>query len=93
MAAEQIVPVVESDEDLVFRIRNGNAEAFEELYERFFKRIYHFVDKRIRNPADTEEIVQEAFINIFRSLGSYRGDSPFSAWVFGVTRRTIAGRF
>jgi RNA polymerase sigma-70 factor (ECF subfamily) len=93
LAAEQITPIVDSDEDLVVRARNGDAEAFEELYERFFKRVYHFVDRRIRNSADTEETVQEAFINIFKSIESYRGDSPFSAWVFGVTRRTIAGRF
>jgi RNA polymerase sigma-70 factor (ECF subfamily) len=93
LAAEQIELIGDSDEDLVLRARDGDAEAFEELYERYFKRVYLFVDKRLRNSADAEETVQEAFINIFRSISSYRGDSPFSAWVFGVTRRTIAGRF
>ncbi len=93
MAAGQVVLVVDSDEELVFRVRDGDEHAFEELYERFFKRVYLFVNKRLRNPADTEETVQEVFINVFNSIGSYRGDATFSAWVFGVTRRTIAGRF
>ena len=93
MAAGQLVPVVESDEALALRVTQGDERAFEEIYERFFKRVYRFVDRRLRNPADTEETVQEIFINIFNSIGGYRGDAPFGAWVFGVTRRTIAGRF
>lgn len=93
MAAGQLAPVADSDEALVERIRLGDEQAFEELYERFFKRVFLFVDKRLRNPADTEETVQEVFINIFNSIEGYRGDAPFGAWVFGLTRRTIASRF
>ncbi len=93
MAAGQLVPVAESDEAVVLRVTQGDEAAFQEIYERFFKRVYLFVDRRLRNPADTEETVQEVFINIFNSIGGYRGDAPFAAWVFGVTRRTIAGRF
>ena len=93
MAAGQLAPAAESDEALVLRITHGDEAAFKEIYQRFFKRIYVFVDKRLRNPADTEETVQEVFINVFNSIGGYRGDAPFAAWVFGVTRRTIAGRF
>ena len=86
-------PEVETDEQLIARIRGGDEAAFQLVYERFFKRVYLFVDKRLRNPADTEETVQEVFINVFNSLDSYRGEAPFAAWVFGLTRRTIAGRF
>ncbi len=93
MAAGHGAPVAESDDSLVRRARTGDERAFEQLYERFFKRIYRFVDKRLRNTADTEETVQEVFINVFNSIDGYRGDAPFAAWVFGVTRRTIAGRF
>jgi len=81
------------DEGLIELIRSGDEGAFEELYERYFKRIFNFVDKRLRNRADTEETVQEVFISVFNSIESYRGDAPFAAWIFGVTRRTIAGRF
>ena len=86
-------PEAETDEQLIARIRGGDEAAFQVIYERFFRRVYLFVDKRLRNPADTEETVQEVFINVFNSLDSYRGEAPFAAWVFGLTRRTIAGRF
>lgn len=82
-----------SDEALVERICKGDPEPFDLLYQRYFARVYRFVDKRIANRADVEETVQEVFFNLFSSLGSFRGEAPFAAWVFGLTRRTIAARY
>ncbi len=82
-----------SDEVLVERLRTGDREAFDEIYQRYFKRVYAFLDKRLRNRADTEETTQEVFINIFSSIDGYRGDAPLAAWIFGLTRRTLAARF
>jgi RNA polymerase sigma-70 factor (ECF subfamily) len=82
-----------ADEVLVERIRSGDQAAFGEIYERYFTRVYHFVARRLRNRADTEETVQEVFVNVFASIDSFRGEAPFGAWVFGLTRRTVAGRF
>jgi RNA polymerase sigma factor (sigma-70 family) len=82
-----------ADEELVEAILQGDEDAFEALYERYFPRIYHFVNKRMRNRADTEEVTQEVFASLFLSLPSFRSEAPFAAWVFGVTRRTIAARF
>jgi RNA polymerase sigma-70 factor (ECF subfamily) len=81
------------DEELIEKVEAGDGAAFEVLYERYFPRVYRFVDKRMWNRSDTEETVQEVFVNVFSSLGSYRGEAPFAAWVLGVTRRTIASRF
>lgn len=74
-------------------MREGQRAAFDELYSRYFKRIYAFLDRRLRNRADTEETTQEVFINVFSSLDSFRGEAPFAAWIFGLTRRTLAARF
>jgi RNA polymerase sigma-70 factor, ECF subfamily len=82
-----------ADEVLVERVRVGDQIAFGELYERYFARVFHFVARRLRNRADTEETVQEVFVNVFASIDSFRGEAPFGAWVFGLTRRTVAGRF
>ena len=82
-----------SDDTLVERLRAGDRDAFNLLYERYFHRIYRFVDKRMRIRADTDEAVQEVFINVFSSIHTYRGEAPFAAWVFGLTRRTVAARF
>ncbi len=53
------------DEVLVKQMCQGDEAAFEIVYERYFPRIYRFVEKRLNNRADTEETVQEAFINVF----------------------------
>ncbi len=84
---------MESDELVVDRVRDGDRSAFDDLYRRYFKRIYAFLDRRLRNRADTEETTQEVFINVFSSLDSFRGEAPFAAWIFGLTRRTLAARF
>jgi RNA polymerase sigma-70 factor (ECF subfamily) len=82
-----------SDEALVERLRAGDREAFEILYERYFPRIYNFVDRRLRSREDAEETVQEVFFHLFSSVHGFRGEAPFAAWLFGLTRRTLAGRF
>jgi RNA polymerase sigma-70 factor (ECF subfamily) len=93
MAVEELVPTGHSDEALVERVRGGDDSAFDALYRRYFARIYRFLDRRLNNRADVEETVQEVFINLFSSLDSFRGEAPFAAWVFGLTRRTLASRF
>ncbi len=83
----------DTESALVERLRSGDQAAFKILYDRYFRRVYHFLDKRLRNRADTEETVQEVFISVFSSIDSFRGEAPFAAWVFGITRRTLASRF
>jgi RNA polymerase sigma-70 factor (ECF subfamily) len=82
-----------SDEALVERLRSGDREAFEILYDRYFPRIYSFVDRRLRSREDAEETVQEVFFHLFSSIHGFRGEAPFAAWLFGLTRRTLANRF
>jgi RNA polymerase sigma-70 factor, ECF subfamily len=93
MAAEDSGFTGLPDEALVERVRGGDCAAFDALYRRYFARIYRFLDRRLNNRADVEETVQEVFINLFSSLDGFRGEAPFAAWVFGLTRRTLANRF
>jgi len=82
-----------SDRQLIERVSAGDEAAFQTLYDRYFPRVYAFVNRRMRNRADVEETVQEVFINVFSSLDSFRAEAPFAAWVIGVARRTTASRF
>ena len=82
-----------SDEQLILRVRSGEREAFDLLYARYIGRVYRFVENRLNNRADVEETTQEVFVNVFSSLGSFRAEAPFAAWVLGVARHTIAARF
>jgi len=81
-----------ADEQLIERACAGERAAFEVLYERYFPRVYAFVARRLANRADVEETVQEVFAGAFTGLRSFRGDGVFAAWVFGIARRTVAGR-
>jgi RNA polymerase sigma-70 factor (ECF subfamily) len=95
MAAPEISTTEEpiSDDVLIERCGKGDREAFDLLYERYYPRVYRFVSRRLRNRSDVEETVQEVFFAVFSSMGSFRGEAPFVAWVLGLTRRTIASRF
>jgi len=75
-----------SDQALLEGIQNASETHFTELYERYFDRIYNFVHARIRNHADAEEITQETFVTVFRSIDSYRGQASLLSWIFGVAR-------
>jgi RNA polymerase sigma-70 factor (ECF subfamily) len=78
-----------TDEQLVTGIRRSNEADFNLLYERYFQRVYSFAYLRLRNRADTEEVVQEVFTAVFRSIEAYRGQSSLLAWIYGITKNTV----
>ena len=75
-----------SDADLLEQIRAGSEAHFSALYERYFRRVYAFVHGRLRNHADSEEVVQETFTTVFRSIESYRGQASLLSWIFGIAK-------
>lgn len=82
-----------SDADLVDEILAGSIEHFNLLYEAYFPRVYRFALKRLRDPAEAEDVSQEVFLTVFRVLGSYQGGSSLLVWIFGITRNTVNRRF
>lgn len=78
-----------SDDALLEGILAGCSEDFGVLYDRYFPRVYSFVHSRIRSHADAEEIVQETFIAVFRSVDRYRGTASMLSWVFGIARNLV----
>jgi RNA polymerase sigma-70 factor (ECF subfamily) len=77
-----------SDEELLNGIRYQSEAHFAELYNRYFQRIYSFVYTRMRNHAETEEVVQETFLAVFRSFERYRGQSSLLSWIYGIAKNT-----
>ena len=78
-----------TDQQLLAGLRTGSEPHFSELYDRYFQRIYSFVYTRMRNHADAEEVVQETFTAVFRSIESYRGTSSLLSWIYGIARNTL----
>lgn len=82
------VPAID-DRELLEELKRGSQSAFETLYQRYFQRIYNFVYLRLRNHADSEEVVQETFTAVFRCIESYRGKSTLSSWIYGIAKNTV----
>ncbi len=78
-----------NDLELVEGIRRGDESDFNELYERYFQRVYGFVYARLRNRADAEEVVQETFTAVFRSIEAYGGRSSVLSWIYGIAKNTV----
>jgi len=78
----------QSDQDLLEGIRAASEPHFAELYNRYFQRIYNFVYMRMRNHAETEEVVQETVLAVFRSFQNYRGQSSLLSWIYGIAKNT-----
>jgi len=72
---------VRSDQELLEGIRRSSEADFNLLYDRYFQRVFGFVYSRLRNRADTEEVVQETFTAVFYSIDAYRGQSSLLSWI------------
>jgi RNA polymerase sigma-70 factor, ECF subfamily len=80
----------EDDETLVARARRGEGEAFDVLVERYKERLYATVYHMTGNHEDTNDLVQDALIKAYKSLGSFKSQSSFYTWVYRIAvNRTI----
>lgn len=78
-----------TDEDLVRQAQQGNREAFLALYDRYLNRVFNRVKSRVP-VQDAEDVTQEVFIALVRSLGSFAHRSRFSTWLYTIVNRQIA---
>ena len=70
------------EQELVERARRGEESAFEALVTENDKRIYNLCLRLVGNPEDAAELTQEAFLNAWRGLGRFQGESSFSTWLY-----------
>jgi len=75
------------EKDVVNRAINGEGEAFAQLYDEYFDKIYRYIYIRLGNQAEAEDLTQEVFIKALGAIGSYKWrDLPFAAWLFRIAR-------
>ncbi|HEY9401649.1 MAG TPA: RNA polymerase sigma factor [Pyrinomonadaceae bacterium] len=91
-AAEK-APTPMSDHALAQRAAGGDLAAFEELYERHNRRVYSLCLRMTQNVAEAEDLAQEAFIQLFRKIGSFRGESAFTTWLHRLTVNQVLMHF
>ncbi|MEN6459785.1 MAG: sigma-70 family RNA polymerase sigma factor [Syntrophomonas sp.] len=74
-----------SEEQLLKRSLLGDAEAFEEIVKKYQNKVYALTFRYMGNEEDAYDMAQEAFLKAYRSLGTFKGDSSFSTWLYRVT--------
>ncbi len=89
--AEVIAPL--SDHALARAAGEGDMTAFEELYQRHNRRVYSVCLRMTHSVSEAEDLTQEAFIQLFRKIGSFRGDSAFTTWLHRLTVNQVLMHF
>ena len=77
-----------SDSSLVQRVQRGDRGAFDALVLKYQHKVVKLVMRYVRNPAEAEDIAQEAFIKAYRALPNFRGDSAFYTWLYRIAINT-----
>ena len=74
----------EIDQALVERAQGGDKHAFDQLVSKYQRKLGRLLSRFIRDPAEVEDVSQEAFIKAYRALPSFRGDSAFYTWLYRI---------
>jgi len=77
-----------SDLSLVRRVQRGDKGAFDALVLKYQHKLVKLVMRYVRNPAEAEDVAQEAFIKAYRALPQFRGDSAFYTWLYRIAINT-----
>ena len=78
----------DADAELVARVQRGDKQAFNLLVIKYQRKILRLLSRMIRDPADLEDVAQEAFIKAYRALPQFRGESAFYTWLYRIAINT-----
>src|ERR1700752_1343011 len=74
-------PPIDGEAEAIAKAQNGDAQSFEVLYSLHKRRVYSLCLRMLGNVAEAEDLTQEAFLQLYRKIGTFRGDSAFSTWL------------
>jgi len=78
-----------SEAEAIDRAKHGDAEAFQVLYEMHKRRVYSLCLRMTANTAEAEDLAQEAFLQLFRKIATFRGESAFSTWLHRLSVNVV----
>ena len=81
------------DDALVIRLRAGDEQAYAELYRRMHPSVFGFALRRLGDPTEAEDVAQDVFLRVYRSIERFEGRSSLLCWIFGIARHVILDRF
>lgn len=81
---------MQNEENLVRRAQQRDEQAFAQLYEEYFDKIYRYVTLRIGDRMEAEDITQQVFLNAIKAISSFKWRGiPFSAWLFRIAHNQV----
>lgn len=92
-AVSAVVDPNASDIELCKLATDGSLAAFEIIYQRYHRRTYSLALRMTQSQTEAEDLTQEVFIQLFRKIGSFRGDSAFSTWLHRMTVNQVLMHF
>ncbi len=81
------------DLELVRQVASGDPLAFDRLHSLYRDRLYRFAVKRLRDSAEAEDVCQDVFMQVYKSIGSFEGRSSLLTWMFGIAHHQVCRRF
>jgi RNA polymerase sigma-70 factor (ECF subfamily) len=84
---------ISSASDLIKRAQDGDSDAFGALFQAHRARIYSVCLRMTSNAAEAEDLTQDAFLQVFRKIRKFRGDSAFSTWLHRIAVNTVLMHF
>jgi RNA polymerase sigma-70 factor (ECF subfamily) len=82
-----------TDYELTKRSAEGDMQSFAELFERHNRRVYSLCLRMTQNQSEAEDLAQEVFVQLFRKVGSFRGESAFTTWLHRMTVNQVLMHF
>jgi RNA polymerase sigma-70 factor, ECF subfamily len=79
----------DSERSLVQRAQRGDEQAFATLFQLHKKRVYSVCLLMTKDVAEADDLTQDAFLQVFRAIGNFRGDAAFSTWLYRVAVNTV----
>jgi RNA polymerase sigma-70 factor (ECF subfamily) len=83
-APRQAAPRELGDADVVRLAQQGDADAFERIYRLHSRRVYALCLRMVGDPMQAEDLTQDVFLQVFRKIGTFRGESAFSTWLHRI---------
>ncbi len=78
-----------NEAEAIEKAKQGDAQAFQDLYDRHRRRVYSLCLRMTANTAEAEDLTQEAFLQLFRKIATFRGESAFSTWLHRLSVNVV----
>jgi RNA polymerase sigma-70 factor, ECF subfamily len=86
---EHTEPASVAESNVILRAQRGEEAAFAALFERYKRQVYTFCLRMSGNPAEADDLSQAAFLQLFRRISTFRGESSFSTWLHRVVVNVV----